>query len=153
MLVKAAPERLQEIRWKELLARFVFGGAVTAAAGWAGKKWGPAVGGLFLAFPAILPATVTLVQKHEKSRAAAGAEVAGAVVGTCGLLVFALFVWQLAPVWPHWLTLLLAFLVWTVFSCGLWWLWRTLVHQRRPRRQGPLSHDGAPRRKSTTPQG
>jgi hypothetical protein len=44
-------------------------------------RWGPATGGLFLAFPAIFPANATLVKRHEqrkKKRAASHASFAGA---------------------------------------------------------------------------
>src|ERR1700685_3371964 len=46
----------RETRWYEYAARFFFGGLITAAAGIVAKKLGPAIGGLFLAFPAIFPA-------------------------------------------------------------------------------------------------
>ena len=42
-------------RWYEYLLRFVFGCLVTALTGIIAKRWGPEVGGLFLAFPAIFP--------------------------------------------------------------------------------------------------
>jgi hypothetical protein len=45
-------------KWYEYLVRFVFGGAVTALAGIIVKRYGPGVGGLFLAFP---------VQSHERT--------------------------------------------------------------------------------------
>ena len=32
------------------------------------QRWGPGIGGLFLAFPAIFPASATLVEKHEKQK-------------------------------------------------------------------------------------
>jgi hypothetical protein len=36
---------------------------MTAIPGWIASKYGPVVGGLFLAFPAIFPASATLVEK------------------------------------------------------------------------------------------
>lgn len=59
---------LKRTKWFEFVIRFSFGGAVTAGAGILAEKYGPAVGGLFLAFPAIFPAGVTLVKKHECKR-------------------------------------------------------------------------------------
>ncbi len=66
------------------------------------------VAGLFLAFPAILPASVTLIEKHEMSmkrragfegrrrgRAVAGVYVNGTAIGSLGLLVFAAMSWEL----------------------------------------------------------
>ena len=84
-----------------------FGGLITAIAGMIAHKFGPGVGGLLLAFPAILPASATLIEKHEKQRKqsagfdgtkrgrkAAGVDAAGAAMGSIGLFVFALLVWH-----------------------------------------------------------
>ena len=57
-----------ETRWYEYAVRFLFGGLITAATGIIAKKYGPDIGGLFLAFPAILPAAATLMEKHEKEK-------------------------------------------------------------------------------------
>ena len=59
---------LGKTKWYEYALRFAFGGSITVAAGLIAKKWGPGVGGLFLAFPAIFPASVGLVEKHEKQK-------------------------------------------------------------------------------------
>jgi hypothetical protein len=48
--------------------RFVLGGLATIVAGLIAEHWGPVVGGLFLAFPAIFCATATLIEKHERER-------------------------------------------------------------------------------------
>ena len=52
---------LKEDRWYEYAERFLFGGIITAATGEIARTFGPAVAGLFLAFPAIFPATATLI--------------------------------------------------------------------------------------------
>ena len=49
----------------ELLIRFVFGGGIALVAAISGSLFGPRFGGLFLAFPAVLPATLTLIEKKE----------------------------------------------------------------------------------------
>jgi hypothetical protein len=54
------------VRYPSRVGRFVFGGLITVATGIIAKKFGPGMGGLFLAFPAIFPASATLVEKHEK---------------------------------------------------------------------------------------
>ena len=59
--IKADPSRLRKTSWREYAVRFAFGGLITAFTGFLGTKFGPAIGGLFLGFPAILPASVTLV--------------------------------------------------------------------------------------------
>jgi hypothetical protein len=41
---------------------------MTVVAGLIAARFGPVVGGLFLAFPAIFPATATLIEKHVRER-------------------------------------------------------------------------------------
>lgn len=48
-------EGLRGTRWSDFALRFVLGGTITAAAGVIAKLYGPVIGGLFLAFPAIFP--------------------------------------------------------------------------------------------------
>ena len=48
--------------------RFALGGATTVVAGLIAAGFGPVVGGLFLAFPAIFPASATLVERHVRER-------------------------------------------------------------------------------------
>jgi Protein of unknown function (DUF3147) len=99
---------LRKISWYEYAIRFIFGGLTTVAAGLIAHHYGPKVGGLFLAFPAIFPASATLVEKHEaqkKKRSglsgvvrgceAAALDAAGAALGCIGLVAFAIVVWQL----------------------------------------------------------
>jgi Protein of unknown function (DUF3147) len=123
---------LGQSRWYEYLTRFVFGGIATALAGVVAEKWGPVVGGLFLAFPAIFPATATLIDNHEKQRKqkagagghvrgrkAAALDASGAVCGAFGLMVFGVLVWKLILL-PFWATLLLAVIAWGVVSVCIW---------------------------------
>lgn len=132
-------DTIKQTRWYECVIRFVLGGAITVVAGLAAKKFGPAVGGLFLAFPAIFPASATLVEKHERERKeqkglhgaergrdAAALDAAGAALGSIGLLVFAFFVWQLLPRHSAALILIRAGVLWFVSSCCLW-----LLRERR----------------------
>jgi len=53
---------LNGTRWHEYALRFLAGGVITAVTGIIAKKFGPGVGGLFLAFPAIFPASATLIE-------------------------------------------------------------------------------------------
>ena len=122
-------------RWYEYASRFLIGGFVTAGAGIVAKEFGPAVGGLFLAFPAIFPASVTLIEKHERQKKeqlgltgvrrgkeAAAVDAAGAAVGSCGLFVFAVAVWKLLPGYPARFALPAAAASWTVVSALAWFL-------------------------------
>ena len=55
-------------RWYEYVLRFFFGGAVTVTTGLINKYYVRVFGGLFLAFPAIFPASGMLVEKHETEK-------------------------------------------------------------------------------------
>lgn len=107
MRIEIDPSSLRETKWYHYGIRFLFGGLVTALTGIIAKEWGPIVGGLFLAFPAIFPASATLVEKHEKQkkeklglhgairgRKAAGVDAAGSALGSLGLILFAIIVWE-----------------------------------------------------------
>ena len=133
MKVSVEPSAIRETKWHEYVVRFVFGGLVTAMAGVIAAKCGPVVGGLFLAFPAIFPASATLVEKHEsrkkeeqglegkeRGREAAGAEAAGAAMGSIGLLAFGWIVWWLTPRFSAWPVLAGATAAWFAISALVW---------------------------------
>jgi len=105
----------------EYLVRFAFGGSLTAITGLIAHAWGPAVGGLFLAFPAILPASLTLVARHE-GRAKAAREARGAVLGAVALGVFAITTSLLAVHASPVVTLTVATIAWLAVSVVLWWV-------------------------------
>lgn len=101
---------LRETRGREYVERFLFGGLCTAIAGIIAKRFGPQIGGLFLAFPAIFPASVTMIESHEKRRKAevgsdgtlrgrfaASIDASGAALGCLGLALFGFIVWRLLP--------------------------------------------------------
>ena len=133
MLIKVNPSALKQTKWHEYLVRFAFGGLITAAAGIIAKKFGPEVGGLFLAFPAIFPATATLIEKHEtekkqkkglkgtvRGRSAASVDAAGSAMGSVGLFVFAVIVLHFIAGHSLWLVLAGAMLGWLVVSVLSW---------------------------------
>jgi hypothetical protein len=68
MRIKISLASLKGIKWHEFLTRFLLGGSVTVATGLIAAHFGPVIGGLFLAFPAILPAGATLIEKHERDK-------------------------------------------------------------------------------------
>ena len=140
------------------MVRFCLGGLITAAAGLIAKRYGPGIGGLFLAFPAIFPAGATLIEKHERERKeklglrgkirgrkAAAVDAAGAAMGSLGLLVFADLIARFVPVYNPWIVLLGATLAWIAASVFLWRLrryaWHTIAAPlaRRASRRPPLS--------------
>ncbi len=125
----ARTERLSQTLPREYAIRFVFGGLVTVAAGLIATRWGAIVGGLFLAFPSILPASLTLVKGHAKLSGAAGADALGATLGSLGLVVFALVGWTLSTSVPGWAMLAIATAAWAVGAVGAWAVfqaWRLL---------------------------
>jgi len=128
---------LKRTRWYEYALRLFFGGAVTVATGLIAKRYGPVMGGLFLAFPAIFPASATLVEKHEtekkrrkgiidnsRGRKAAALDARGAALGSVGLSCFAIAVWLLLPHWKASLGLLTALAIWVAASIAFWLLHR-----------------------------
>jgi hypothetical protein len=79
---------LREIRPRELAVRFAFGFAVSVVAGLIGVAAGQRAGGVMLAAPAVLPATLTIVERQE-GRGPAVTEVQGSVPGAVALIGFA----------------------------------------------------------------
>jgi hypothetical protein len=80
--------KLRKVAPKEVLVRFALGAAVSIMAGIIAKFVGARVGGMFLAFPAILPASLTIVQDKEGTRRA-DRDAIGAVLGGAALVAFA----------------------------------------------------------------
>src|SRR5439155_260875 len=79
--------RLREVRPGGIALRFVFGAVISVAAAFFAARYGHRFGGLFLAFPAILPASLTLIErKHGDNPASVNA--AGAVVGAAARVGF-----------------------------------------------------------------
>jgi uncharacterized membrane protein YiaA len=130
---------LKQSRWHELGMRFLFGGLVTAIAGLIAKEFGPSIGGLFLAFPAIFPASATLIEKHERekkekhglkginrARTLVADDAAGAALGCLGLASFAACVWLLMPIYPVALVLVISGAAWAGVSVLAWWIWKRL---------------------------
>lgn len=143
MLIKLNLRALRETRAHEYLTRFVLGGLVTAIAGWLASRFGPVVGGLFLAFPAVYPASATLLDQHERARKrqagipftvrgrlAAALDARGAALGGLGGIVFAILVWKMPQ---HRLpaTLLAALAAWLTVSSLAWWVRRRHLCSRR----------------------
>ena len=68
MIVRFKPSALRQTRWHEYLIRFVSRRGDDLIAGLIAARFGPVVGGLFLAFPAIFPASATLIEKQVRER-------------------------------------------------------------------------------------
>lgn len=133
MGISADGSALTRTKWYEFGIRFLFGGAVTVGTGIVAKKYGPSVGGLFLAFPAIFPSAITLVEKHERQkkrnaglvdmdrgRKAAALDAAGAAMGSIGLAGFGYTVYKILPIANGVVVLTLASIIWLAISVLLW---------------------------------
>jgi hypothetical protein len=142
MHVHATVSALRESQWHEFAIRFALGGLATVLTGIIAAVFGPVIGGLFLAFPAIMPATVTLVEKHQREqkekagrkgarrgRDVAAIEASGAALGSVGLIAFAAVMWLTIPA-LGWLAVLPACAAWIAVSLLMWLL-------RRPLRRWP----------------
>jgi hypothetical protein len=132
-LIFAKISSLRQTKPHEYFMRFIFGGGATVLAGVVAKHFGPGPGGLFLAFPAIFPATATLIEAHEKQRMAkvghdgtnrgrmaASIDAAGASLGCIGLAGFAVILWLMLPMHSPLLCLTTALAAWVVISVALW---------------------------------
>lgn len=133
MRISFHPSSIRRTKPQEYTIRFVLGGFVTVLTGLVAKRFGPVIGGLFLAFPAIFPAGATLIEKHEtekkrragilstvRGRQAAAVDAAGAALGGLGLAAFAFCVWKLLPGQNGPLVLTLATVVWFVVALLFW---------------------------------
>jgi len=133
MRIRIDVSALKQTRWHELAIRFCLGGLITAATGIIGKKYGPGIGGLFLAFPAIFPSSATLIEKHERekkelaglrgvvrSRQLVAVDAAGAAIGSIGLFVFAELMAKLITRYSPWLVIPIATLSWMAVSVLIW---------------------------------
>lgn len=146
MMVQCKFSAIKGILPHEWIVRFLFGGAVCVLAGLISKKWGPEIGGLFLAFPAIFPAGACLVETHERKhkarvgldgtgrgRTVAGIDAAGAAIGTMGLAAFAVICWLLLPHLSAAAVFALATFAWLVVSIALWWLRKSRIFRTHRR--------------------
>ena len=109
-------------------------------AGLVAKRFGPEIGGLFLAFPVIFPAGASMVEAHEKrhkacvgldgsrrGRVVASLDATGAALGCFGLAGFALVCWFCLPRMSTAIVFLLATLAWLVLAVTAWLLRKSRV--------------------------
>ena len=135
MMVHLKLSALRDVHWHEFIIRFALGGAMTVIAGAIASRFGAAAGGLFLAFPAIFPASVTLVEKQVRQRKeekglrgarrgqeAAALDARGAALGGLGMIGFAGAIYLLIE-HSTVLALVAATALWASISV-LAWLWR-----------------------------
>jgi hypothetical protein len=81
-------EKVRDVRIRDTAVRFTFGAITSAVAGSLSILFSPIVGGVFLAFPAILAASLTLIAEEEDIEESRE-DGRGATVGALGLAAFA----------------------------------------------------------------
>jgi hypothetical protein len=81
-------DRIRHVKLRDLGYRFLAGALTSAAAGAITLAFGARAGGIFLAFPAILAASLTLIEQQDDS-AEAREDARGAVLGGCAMAAFA----------------------------------------------------------------
>lgn len=116
---KFNPDELGAHRLRDYVIRFCFGAGIALVAGLIGMKFGPKLGGVFLAFPAILPASLTLIEQNE-GRERAAIDSIGAALGAIAMIAFAvlvsLSVVRLGPV----VALGIALVIWLMVAVALY---------------------------------
>jgi uncharacterized membrane protein (GlpM family) len=112
-----------------MAVRFAFGAAVSTVAGVISATAGPRAGGVLMAFPAILLASLTLVAKEE-GLCTARDDARGAVLGALGFIAFAIVCTVFADVLNGWLVLVYATLAWAVVSFSAYLIARVSSGQR-----------------------
>lgn len=125
-----------EFRLSEVAVRFAFGFGIAVIAGALGMIVGQRFGGLFLAFPAILPATLTLIEKKEDTTKAY-LDMSGGVTGAVAMAVFAATAWVLVGRMAAPLALLIALAVWLLVAILLYLVVRATGLYRLQDRYGP----------------
>ena len=141
MLIKFDTRALHRIKAHDYAIRFILGGVACVATGLIAHRFGPVIGGLFLAFPAVFPASATLVESQEREKKAkagiafsyrgrlsAALDARGATMGALALCVFAAVLWKGLPKSQPALVLTAATLSWAVCAGTLWRLRR--LHTR-----------------------
>ena len=104
---------------RDLAIRFAFGAGIGAAAAIVGMIAGNRIGGILLAFPAILPASLTLIEKKD-GRHEAQVDATGAILGSFALIMFAIVAaWGLTRL-PAAVALAIAAITWLAVGLGLY---------------------------------
>jgi Protein of unknown function (DUF3147) len=143
-MIEAKWKSLRDVKPHDYVIRFLFGGLCTLLAGLIAKHWGPEIGGLFLAFPAIFPAGASLLERHERDKkqkvgldgtirgsVVAGVDAIGASAGCVGLIAFAATLWIGLPVHNAYLVIVAGTSIWGGVSIIVWGLLKGRAFRHR----------------------
>ena len=116
--------KVKEATGRELIIRFVAGALTSVAAGLVTLAFGARVGGILLGFPAIMAASLTLIEQEEDATEARE-DARGAIVGASALTLFAAVAALTFGHMPGGLVLLASTVVWVGAAVlgyvVLWW--------------------------------
>jgi Protein of unknown function (DUF3147) len=124
--------KLREVRLGDIEVRFAFGAAVSILAAVIGSVFGDAAGGMFLAFPAILPAALTMLEQKDGPQEALH-DQRGALLGALGMVAFAVAAALGFSRWPSGLVLVAAAAAWSATSVTIYLLVASWRRAHRPR--------------------
>jgi hypothetical protein len=110
-------EQIRQLKVTHLLYRFAAGALTSIASGAVTLAAGPRAGGIFLAFPAILAASLTLIA-DEEDLAVAREDARGAVFGAVAMATFAAIAFVTLSGLPGALALALATAGWLAVALG-----------------------------------
>ena len=116
--------KVKETTARELVIRFAAGVLTSVAAGLVTLAFGARVGGILLGFPAIMAASLTLIEQEEDATEARE-DARGAIVGASALTLFAAVAALTFGQMPGGLVLLTSTVVWAAAALlgyvVLWW--------------------------------
>lgn len=104
---------------RDVAIRFAFGAGIAIAAAIVGMVAGNRIGGVLLGFPAILPASLTLIERKD-GRHEAAVDAVGAILGSIALIVFAIVAAVVLPRLPAAVALPIAAGTWLAVALGLY---------------------------------
>jgi hypothetical protein len=124
------PGRIREASYTDMAVRFAFGGTISVVAALIGAVTTESIGGIFTAFPAILVASLTLIDKQEDPEYASY-DAVGAALGAVGFVACALFISLTLQRWPVAASLGVGLSIWLAVSVGLYALYALLASRGR----------------------
>jgi hypothetical protein len=114
----------------DYLTRFAFGAGISAAAAVAGLVFGVKLGGVLLAFPAVLPAALTLIERKD-GRHEAAVDATGAILGAFAMIGFALTAAWALPRFSAGIAVALSGAAWLAIAATLYVLIVWLPRRRK----------------------
>ena len=116
--------KVRKTTGRELAIRFLAGALTSVVAGVVSLAFGARVGGILFGFPAIMAASLTLIEAEEDAKQARE-DARGAIVAACALTLFAVVAALVFGYLPGGIVLVLAGTVWSLAALSgyvlLWW--------------------------------